>query len=370
MTRQEQILKLIVEHFIKTAEPVGSKTLKEVFNLDVSTATIRNEMNELEKEGFLEKPFVSSGRVPSKKGYDYYVDHLRSEEVNSQAKNALSLVLQRKDQSVEKVLQEACRILSDMTKLTSVVTGDSEEDEERLASVQLVPLVNNTGTAIIVTSKGYVEHQTIVIPSKVDVQEVVDTIKLLNDRLTGVPIRELAERMDALRPVLKDYMVGQEVIFDAVLSAFTKFAVERVAFYGGKEEIFNQPEFQNDVEQLKEMVALLDNPEKLKRILSKTKVLGDSGVRVLIGNKDDGSKANFALVTTDLNLPNTKGQLTLVGPSRMDYTQVVSTLKYFAGALDEYFDGKPSEKGDKDSCSRKEMTKKKAKKSSKKNPKE
>ena len=114
MTRRDEILKLIVEHFIKTAEPVGSKTLQEVYHLDVSSATIRNEMNALEQDGYLEKTHTSSGRVPSEKGYQYYAEHIRETGVDEQAKNALANVLSEKSKSVEEVMKEACEILSHM----------------------------------------------------------------------------------------------------------------------------------------------------------------------------------------------------------------------------------------------------------------
>jgi heat-inducible transcriptional repressor len=121
MTREDQILKLIVEHFIKTAEPVGSQTLLEVYHLPFSSATIRSEMNSLEKEGYLEKTHTSSGRVPSGKGYTYYVEHLREENVDESVKYALSKVLEQKTKSVEEVVKESCEILSHMTNLASVV---------------------------------------------------------------------------------------------------------------------------------------------------------------------------------------------------------------------------------------------------------
>ena len=104
MTRSEEILKLIVEHFIRTGEPVGSKTLLETYHLGVSSATIRAEMSQMEKEGLLEKPHASAGRVPSSKGYEYYVEHLREERIDSSVKYAIQTVLEKKAQSVEEVI--------------------------------------------------------------------------------------------------------------------------------------------------------------------------------------------------------------------------------------------------------------------------
>ena len=335
MTRQDEILKLIVEHFIKTAEPVGSKTLQEVYHLDVSSATIRNEMNALEQEGYLEKTHTSSGRVPSEKGYQYYAEHIRERGVDESTKNALANVLSEKSKSVEEVMKEACEILSHMTNLASVVLGPSV-DEEKLVSVQIIPIGESTATAVFVTDKGYVENKTFLIDPAIKTDEVVKTVRLLNDRLTGTPVSDLVNKMEAMKPALTDYVVGQEVIYDAIIEAFAKFATDRLALYG-KDTLYNQPEYANDAEKLRQLLSLLDDPENLKKALSGTKA-GKEGVSIHIGTAKEGLE-DLAVVSTGVSLPGDPNCcLTVLGPSRMDYEKVVSTLKYFAEALDQYFD--------------------------------
>ena len=201
MTRRDEILKLIVEHFIKTAEPVGSKTLQQEYHLEVSTATIRNEMNALENDGYLEKTHTSSGRVPSEKGYSYYVANLRSGSVDERAKNALQAVLSERTKSVEEVIKESCEILSQMTNLASVVVGNSLE-EEHLVSISIVPIGGNTATALFVTDKGYVENKTFVLDKNVSLNDIVKTIKVLNDRLSGTPVSEVVTKMVQLLPII------------------------------------------------------------------------------------------------------------------------------------------------------------------------
>lgn len=335
MTRRDEILKLIVEYFIRYAEPIGSKTLVDKFKLDVSSATIRNEMNALEKLGFIEKPHTSGGRIPTEKGYQYYIDNLRTGGVDQQAKNALQTILSEKTKSVEEVMKESCEILSQMTNLASVVIGQSIDDE-RLASMQIIPLSNNTATAVFVTSKGYVENKTFLMNEGIRVDDVVKTVKLLNDRLVGTPLSRIVSKMEALRPALTDYMVGQEVIFEALMGAFAKLATDRMEFYG-QEELYKQPEFANDATKLRELLQFLGNPEEFKRVLNNGKTNGD--VTVSIGNKQDGYE-NLAMVSTKINVPGDKGTLTVLGPARMDYDKVVATLQYFAEALDEYFGGR------------------------------
>ena len=364
MTRRDEILKLIVEHFIKTAEPVGSKTLQQEYHLEVSTATIRNEMNALENDGYLEKTHTSSGRVPSEKGYSYYVANLRSGSVDERAKNALQTVLSERTKSVEEVIKESCEILSQMTNLASVVVGNSLE-EEHLVSISIVPIGGNTATALFVTDKGYVENKTFVLDKNVSLNDVVKTIKVLNDRLSGTPISEVVTKMEAMRPALTDYMIGQELVYQVVLRVFAALATSRMEFYG-KDQLFQQPEFANDAAKLRELMKFLDNPDNLHKVLEKGQT--KNGITITIGSGNSGRlKDELALVSANIDVPGDKGAtLSLVGPARMDYDKVVATLQYFAKALDAYFQqgsGEDEEwnKPKKDETTLKKTTKRKAK---------
>lgn len=335
MTRKDGILKLIVEHFIKTAEPVGSKTLLEVYGLKVSSATIRNEMNALEQDGLLEKTHTSSGRVPSQSGYEYYVTHLRGDGVDDKVKYALSQVLDEKTKSVQEVIKESCEILSNMTNLVSVVLGSSG-DSEKLVSIQAIPIGERTAAAVFVTDKGYVENKTFVIPEGMKAEEVANSVKLLNDRLAGTPITQLVGKMEKMRPILTDYVVGHDVIYKAMLEAFVRFTGERLSLYG-KDALFNQPEFANSAEKLKMLLGLLDNPGSLRKAVSDGRGTDATGVTIHIGTKVEGLE-DVSIVSAGLNLPGENGaSLSVLGPTRMDYEKVVGTLEYFARALEDYF---------------------------------
>ena len=151
------------------------------FYLDYSSATIRNEMYALEKMGYIEKFHSSSGRTPSAKGYRYYCEHLRDGNVSESLKNSLQAVLDNKIKSIDEVIKASCEILSHMTNLVSVVMGP-DENEERLANVQMVQISQNSITAIFVTDKGYVENKTFIVPKNISAKEIVDCVNLLNER--------------------------------------------------------------------------------------------------------------------------------------------------------------------------------------------
>ena len=358
MTRSEEILKLIVEHFIRTAEPVGSKTLLETYKLGVSSATIRAEMNSLEKDGFLEKTHTSSGRVPSSKGYEYYVAHLREERVDNTVKYAIQSVLDKKAQSVEEVIKRSCEILSNMTNLAVGVLGP-KVNHEKLVSIQLIPIGPSTATAVFVTDAGYVENKTFVIDGSISPEDVKKTMSLLSDRLIGTPISELVPKMEAMKPAVTDYVVGQDVIYQALLQAFVQFAGERVSLYG-KENLLDHPEFAEDAKKLKKILRLLENPEAMRNASGGEN--GD-GAKVSFGPRQEGLD-DVAVITADIQIPGQeKTSISLLGPTRMDYEKIMSTLNYVTKSLDDYFAEKSGKKGESSKCPKKSKKTQETKKS-------
>ena len=330
LTRSDTILKYIVEYFIKTAQPVGSHTLIEEYHLPYSSATIRNEMFALEKMGYIEKTHSSSGRVPSSKGYRYYCEYLREKNIDESLKNSLQVVLEQKIHSIEEVIKESCEILSHMTNLVSVVSGS--ESIERLANIQLIQIGENTITAVFVTDKGYVENKTFILPNTIQAKEVVSCVQILNDRLKGTPIGELVDKMEALKPVLNDYVVSHDIVYQALLETFIRFAGDRLSLYG-REELFNQPEFKNDAEKLQEVFKLL-NDKSLFKSVSKEAEEKNEKVILKIGDVNP----DVSMVTTKLKIgEGEESTITLLGPTRMDYDKVLSALEYLTDELNKYF---------------------------------
>lgn len=333
LTRSDAILKYIVEYFIKNAQPVGSHTLIDEYHLPYSSATIRNEMFALEKMGYIEKTHSSSGRVPSSKGYRYYCEHLRDKSVDESLKNSLQLVLEQKIRSVEEVIKESCEILSHMTNLVSVVSG-GDGSLERLANVQLIQISDNTLTAVFVTDKGYVENKTFIIPSSIKAEEVVDCVKILNDRLKGTPVNELVEKVEALKPIINDYVVSHDIVYQALLETFIRFAGDRLSLYG-RDELFNQPEFQNDAEKLKEVFKLLNNKSVFKEV--DDKALKETNEKVVLNIGE--TNPDVSMVTTKFKIGDgEESTITLLGPTRMDYDKVLSALEYLTEELNKYFE--------------------------------
>ena len=226
-----------------------------------------------------------------------------------------------------------------MTNLVSVVMGP-EESAEHLASIQLVPINDNTITAIFVTDKGYVENKTFILEESIKPDEVVKCVDLLNQRLKGTPIDNLVEKMEALKPVLSDYIVSHDVVYEAILESLLRFAGDRLSLYG-REELFNHPEFKNDSEALMRVMKLLDDASLLKKADYQIEDDGETSISIgdIEGNPD------VALVTAKIKVgPHSENRITLVGPKRMDYDKALSALEYLSAELEKYFNDKGGHK--------------------------
>lgn len=328
LSRKEMILKYIVELFVKTAQPVGSQYLIEQYNLSYSSATIRNDMMELENMGMLEKTHTSSGRVPSAKGYRYYIDHLRDENLNEDKLFKLKTVLNDKSTQVSDVLRHSCAILSEMTSLTSIMLGPDELGE-MLAKIQLIPISNNSAVCVLITSNGHVEHKTFNIPNGVNPDDVEKCVEILNERLKGTPLYGLVEKMIALKPVLSLHIEKYELLIDAFVSMFNQMSDSSKVNAWGTSNLFEQPEYANNIDKLKKMVKLIESNNVWKFILNSD---DNKKINVQIGVNDELD--DISVVSVDVNVKGQEGaKIALVGPTRMDYAKVIGVMEFLVDQL-------------------------------------
>ncbi len=218
--RQEQYLAMIVESYIQNGEPVASSTFISEYNLDVSSATVRNEMNTLEKEGYLEKAHISSGRIPSTKGYQYYAQNLSDKE-DKNLQDHLQDIFAKRRVSIDSTLDEAAKAISDIAGLT-LVTSSSETDE-LLKSIQMTPLNDNAATIVLVTSTGRVESKLIETKENVALDDVRVAVRLFKERLIDAPLRELSPRVEALAPILAKSVKNAEAVLQAFVGKVFDF---------------------------------------------------------------------------------------------------------------------------------------------------
>ena len=312
--RQMLIFKCIVEEFIENAEPVGSKALMVKYQLPYSSATIRNEMNFLENYGYLEKTHISSGRVPSKEGYRFYVHNLGKVDLDEGTKNQVATIINKHRRNLNEMVHESCNMLSELTHLTSVALGNASDD--MLQRISVVPLDDGRVTAIIITSQGHVENKVFQFSSDVEMEDLLSCVNVMNELLIGTPISEVAFRLERdVRPILTTQVKQHEELFNAFL-----------------ENILYQPEF-NDVDKLRKLVSAFENSKVWKTL----PLSSEDGIQINIGNETPLGKMNdVSVISASFKTGETsKGSISVIGPTRMPYEKVVALVEYISENIEK-----------------------------------
>ena len=323
--RQEQLLRLIVEDYIKNARPVGSKTLCNA--MKCSSATIRAEMNYLEEIGYLEKTHISSGRVPSEKGYRYYVDNImKPKELNAEDMSKLQIVVNNKSLVISDVILKSMEIISELTHYTTVVLG-KQSSTSLVQKIEVVPIDANNMVAIVVTDKGHVEHRNIYLPGPVDSVEIKQTVDLINKLIVGTSISQVSEVLEyQVKPIIGNYVKQHEVLYNAFYNAFSDFTNESVKVNGAK-NILMQPEF-NDASKIREIISKFEDKELVQNIKKE-----DNGINIYIGSENNFDD-DVTVIKTKYVINGEEGTIALIGPKRMEYERVVPLLEYIKDNLD------------------------------------
>jgi len=318
--RQIELLKLIIEDYIKTARPVSSKSLCEIMNC--SSATIRNEMAILEDYGYLEKTHTSSGRVPSEKGYRYYVDYImKPKEMNGEDMLKLQTIFHNQSLALNDAIIRSMEIISELTSYTSIVLGSSSK-ENKVTKVEVVPLSDFHFITIVVTDKGHVEHRTMNLPDTISVEEVRQTVELINKLIIGTPIDEVSSKLEfEVKPVIAKYVKQHEVLYNAFYSAFSDFTKEANVRVTGTKNILMQPEF-DDASKIREIMNKFEDQSMINSIKEE-----DNGINIYIGSENEFDD-DVTVIKTKYSLGGEEGTIALIGPKRMEYDRVIALLDY------------------------------------------
>ncbi len=326
-TRQKELMKAIVEEYISTARPVGSKHLCKKFK--VSSATIRNDMSLLEELGYLEKQHISSGRVPSSLGYRYYVDNLMEpKKISGEDMLKLQTIFSNNELNLNDAILKSLEIVSDITNYTSVILG-SNSNENLLEKVEIIPISDGNVVAIVVTDKGHVENKSINIPSTIDMKEVSKTAELLNKMLKHTPINEVPSKLEfEIKPIIGNYVKDYEVLYNAFYEALSSFQNNRDVHFEGKANILKQPEF-NTVDSVKNIISKFESKELVSKIEET-----DDEVKVYIGVESELDD-NVTVIKTKYEAGGKVGTIAIIGPKRMDYERVLNMLEYIKGEINK-----------------------------------
>lgn len=318
--RQKELLKLIVEEYIKTAKPIGSKALCDTLNC--SSATVRNEMGILEDLELLEKTHTSSGRIPSEKGYRYYVDNImKPKELTGEDVLKLQTIFHNKSLMLTDAIVKSMEIISDLTNYTSIILGNSSKDN-MISKVEVIPITDNDLVAIVVTDKGHVENRNITIEEKVSVLEIKQTVDLINKFIVGTPIDEVSLKLEMeVKPQIANSVKQQKAIFDALYNVFSEFKEETNMRVNKTSNMLNQPEF-NNVDKMKSILNKFEDKTLIDRIKEE-----DNGIKVYIGSETEFDD-DVTIIKTKYSINGEEGTIALIGPKRMEYDRVTTLLNY------------------------------------------
>lgn len=336
-TRQQTILKAIVRQYTETGQPVGSKVLTKHLPMKVSSATVRNEMAVLEHAGLIKKEHSSSGRLPSKKGYRYYVDHLL--DPNAVTENDLIVIknsLGGETQKLDKIVAHSADLLSQLTSYTTF-TLKPEQRHVHLSGFRVVPLGNQKVLAILVTDSGDVESQAFTIPRDTNREALEEVIRLMNDQLVGLPITEVSKRLKTDIPAqITKYLQSPEGFLEMFDSVLSDVAHEHF-FVGGRLNLLGFSG-SRDPDTLQALYRLLDQSDSLTSLIEPHQTEDDdkNPITVKIGDEITDNKLlkDYSLITATYDVDQYgKGIIAVLGPTRMPYSRTIGLVQAFRGQL-------------------------------------
>ncbi|MBQ4093256.1 MAG: heat-inducible transcription repressor HrcA [Firmicutes bacterium] len=337
--RKQKVLRAIIMDYINTAEPVGSRTIAKKYDLGVSSATIRNEMSDLEELGLIEQPHTSAGRVPSDKGYRYYVDHLMDEDdLVTGERDLIRTFFTDRMNRLDQLYHETCKVLSELSPYVTMIMTPTKSTGA-LQQLQLMPITPFQAVLVIVTDVGLVHHRTVDFPVPVSKERLSEIGDILLSKLKGRNIEDINTTL--MREISGELQAELDIvdsIFEMMSDAMKSTGEEKI-FLEGTLKILNQPEF-NDVNRVKEVLSFLQEEDVLRELLH-----GKSGIGMnfTIGDELSSEKINrCSMVTCTYSINgNTVGNIGILGPTRMEYGKSASLIREVAKQLSNVLENKP-----------------------------
>lgn len=333
--RKMKILHSIIADFIKTAEPVGSRTISKNYDLGISPATIRNEMSDLEELGYLSHPHTSSGRIPSEKAYRFYVNELmKKKELTASEKEQISRKLYDNVTEFDSLVEKAAEILSEITNLTAFALTPVKE-EDKLKYINLLPVDDHTVVLMLVAESGKVSNKAVRLSNLMS----EDTLRILSKNMTysyrGKTLSE-ALTIDIIN-TFRDDAEAMAMFQTNIVPSFFKTLEEMLnvnLYMDGMTNIFSIPEY-NDIDKAKMFLEMLNKKEDLRQTI----INRDDGVIITIGNENDKEvMQDCSLITATYHMDGKLvGKIGVIGPTRMKYGEVTSIVEYLTDNISDAF---------------------------------
>ena len=341
--RKKKILHSIINEYIKSAEPIGSRHVAKSLDMGLSSATIRNEMADLEEMGYLEQLHTSAGQIPSDKGYRLYVDSLMNDyELTVNDLSMLGSVLELKLGQIDKIIKRASVILSQLTNYTAVLTTP-EMKRGAVKTVELVPIDPTSALIILVTNEGVMKNRRVLLPAGVDATFLQQFSALLREKLAGLTLDEItATTISEIRRAMQAHFELLFPVLDFIADIIDDVRAETEVYTSGATNIFNHPEF-SDVKRAKEFLDFLDDKNSMVKILNtpeeQEKGRDVGGITVRIGSENDlDIMRKSSLIMANYYIGNkAMGKVGIIGPTRMDYSKTIAKIKEISAVLNRMF---------------------------------
>lgn len=292
-------------------------------------------MASLEELGYLEKTHTSSGRIPSDKGYHYYIEKLLTNNQDyTESFGVIDDLFSNKEIKREEAIRQAMNLLSQLTNYTTIALGPNAYGS-RIKKIELVPLYDDISILLVITNRGHVESKQITIPENTDIEEMKRVIEIFNDILYDCPISKVSEKLhyEINEHKIKEILIYNSTIMETFLEAFTKFTQSKY-YLSGQSNMLYQPEF-SDISRVRELLTFFEKNDIFKLVEDTT----NTGVTVKIGKENAISAMRDCTVIT---VPygsgeNTRGTIAVVGPTRMEYQRVIPLIKYLAKHMSKLY---------------------------------
>ena len=319
--RQKLVLKTIVEEYVSTNEPVGSRTLSRLEWFNASPATLRNDMAYLEDLGYLVKTHSSSGRIPSEKGYRFYVEEMMKKEQESNLEfPMIDDIFRRQDISREEAINQSMDLVSNLTNYTSIVLGQSAYNS-RIRKLEFLALQDHFAIILMITDLGHVESKKILIPDGLSVKEIERVIAVLDEILHNCLVCDIETKLkeEITNEDVRDFILYREDLVNAFASAFADMAKDKYHVQGQSKMLL--------VEKLKEIYEAIEQREILKVVK-----YDETGITIRIGQENEIKALQDCTVITVPyeSSSGERGAISVFGPTRMEYNKIIPLLEYIA----------------------------------------
>lgn len=339
--RKLKVLYAIISSYITNGEPIGSRTISKKYNLGVSSATIRNEMSDLEELGYLNKPYTSAGRIPSDKAYRLYVDTLMKNirsDIDSREKAEIKNNLMKEVMEIDQLIQNSAKILSKITNYTSIAITP-QINQSTLKHIQLIPIDNNEILIIIVNDSGIVRNTIFKMEENISEEQLTAISNFLNSKLKGLTLDKVSKEIDTV--MLKELYDFRNVVGNIIpIINQSLDEIEDVEIFAdGMMNIFNFPEYK-DIAKAKTLLSFIEDKDLMVGILLKDFY---NDIEITIGDENSYDELkDCSLITATYKFDgNTVGKIGVIGPTRMDYINAINAVNLLSlnisEILDKYF---------------------------------